>query len=95
MGCHGAVKLEFGSCTLVMASEMCVAHTLGCLVHAGEFVRVKQLRPGASYIIHVTSMRTRRARGTRARAPRSFVVGAPSFTILIMYGNSSLTELMS
>ena len=40
---------------LVMASEMCIAHTLGCMVHAGEFVRVKQLRPGASYIIHVTS----------------------------------------
>ena len=37
-----------------MSAEMCIAHELGCPVHIGEFVRINQLRPGASYVMLIT-----------------------------------------
>ena len=39
-----------------MTAEACIAHQLECLVHPGEFVRVEQLRPGASYLMLVTDV---------------------------------------
>ena len=39
-----------------MAAEACIAHRLGCMVHPGEFVRVAQLRPGASYLLLITGI---------------------------------------
>ena len=39
-----------------MTAEACIAHQLECLVHPGEFVRVEQLRPGASYLMLVTGV---------------------------------------
>ena len=42
-------------CKCRMTAEACIAHQLECLVHPGEFVRVEQLRPGASYLIQMHS----------------------------------------